>query len=131
MFMNTSHIAENVLTREQAVAVGLSGNKRINYHGLGKKLFLDAVDSMDNNIEVFRWNTKHGPYGEKDYLIITETQDQKGNSIIVPLIIENDTEKYINNVIPLTNVIKSVYGKKDLRQYINEKVDKKQEKREA
>ncbi len=102
MYENPSHIRKNILTSKEAKQLGLSIGKRDHYHGLGKDLYIKAVDNLDNPRVIFK--NKNG----KDYLILTSIKDKKNNNIVVP--IEIETETYINRVKVGTNRIKSVYG---------------------
>lgn len=109
MLITQKHIKTTVYTAEEAKKLGLPMGKGVNYHGLGKDLLVDAIDSMDNPSEIYK---KDGD----NYIIITELKDSNGNDIIVPIKI-NGTGSY-NNVYIDENHIKSVYGKKNLQNYL-------------
>lgn len=77
MYMNAAHIRENILSEAEARAQGMPVGENINYHALGKELFLKAVDAMDGPIEVFQWRKNpYNHYGPNDYLVITQVTDQ-------------------------------------------------------
>lgn len=119
MYENPSHIRKNILTEEEAKNIGLSVSQRDHYHGLGKDVYIKAIDSLDNPRAIFK-NNKNG-----DYLILTIIKDKNNNNIVVPIEIETTTK--INRVKIDTNRIKSVYGYKkinniDLNDYIKHNI---------
>ena len=85
MYENPAHIRKNILTETEAKKIGLSINSRDHYHGLGKDLYIKAIDSLDNPRVIFKRNNG------KDYLILTTLKDNKNNNIIVPIEIETST----------------------------------------
>ena len=118
MYMNAAHIRENILSEAEARAQGMPVGENINYHALGKELFLKAVDAMDGPIEVFQWRKNpYNHYGPNDYLVITQVTDQGGNRVVVPIVI-NSTAKEIYTFID-ANEIKSIYGKNGLNEYLS------------
>ena len=118
MYMNAAHIRENILNEAEARAKGLPADERIHYHGLGKDLFLQAVDAMDGPIEVFQWRKNpYNHYGPKDYLVITQVTDQNGNRVVVPVVINSTANA--NNAYIDVNEIKSIYGKDGLEEYLS------------
>ena len=118
MYMNAAHIRENILNEAEARAKGLPADERIHYHGLGKDLFLQAVDAMDGPIEVFQWRKNpYNHYGPKDYLVITQVTDQNGNRVAVPVVINSTANA--NNAYIDVNEIKSIYGKDGLEEYLS------------
>lgn len=112
MYENPSHIRKNILSTQEAIALGLSLRPADHYHGLGKDLYLKVIDSLDSPRVIFK--NKNG----KDYLILTALKDNQGNSIIVPIEIETTT--FVNNVNIDTNRIKSVYGYNNVRNSLSE-----------
>ena len=121
MYENPSHIRKNILTEQEAKQLGLSIGTRDHYHGLGKDIYIKAIDSLDNPRVIFK--NKNG----KDYLILTMIKDKNNNNIVVP--IEIQTETYINRIRIDTNRIKSVYGYEkvnniDLNEYIKNNLKK-------
>ena len=118
MYMNAAHIRENILSEAEARAQGMPVGENINYHALGKELFLKAVDAMDGPIEVFQWRKNpYNHYGPNDYLVITQVTDQGGNRVVVPIVI-NSTAKENHTFID-ANEIKSIYGKNGLNEYLS------------
>ena len=89
-----------------------------NYHGLGKDLYIKAIDSLDNPRVIFKNKNN------KDYLILTTLKDNSNNNIVVPIEIETNT--YANRVKIDTNRIKSVYGRKNLNTYIKNNINQKE-----
>lgn len=109
MLITQNHVKSIIYTEEQAKNLGLKINDKINYHGLGKDLLVKAVDSLDAPLEIYKKS-------EDDFIIVTELQDGNGNTIIAPIRI-NGKGSY-NNVYLDENHILSVYGKKNLENYL-------------
>ena len=112
MYENPSHIRKNILTDAEAKKLGLAIKPKDHYHGLGKKVYMDAIDSLDNPRVIFKNKNN------KDYLILTTLKDNNNNNIIVPLEIETST--FVNNVNIDTNRIKSIYGFNNVYYCLNE-----------
>ncbi len=114
MYENPSHIRKNILTTQEAQKLGLSIMPNDHYHGLGKDLYIKAIDSLDQPRVIFKRNNSN------NYLILTTIKDGNSNNIVVPIEIETTTN--INNVKIDTNRIKTVYGydikNPDLNSYI-------------
>jgi len=124
MLMKASHLRENIFTKQEAAANGLRVNAGINYHGLGKSLFMQVIDSLDNPQRVYRGtkNADNSSRGENYFLIISTVKDKDGNQINVPVYIEQ-TGIY-NNVFIDTNKIATVFGKTNINDYINREIKK-------
>lgn len=122
--MRGSHIRENVLTAEEAKQKGLRVNKSIHYHGLGENLFVDVIDTLDEVTEAFRGtkNAENSSRRENYFLLISTKTDKDGNIINIPVHI-NETSLYNNVFIP-TNKVATVFGRTELRKYINEQVER-------
>lgn len=103
MLMKASHIRENVFTEEEAKNVGLKTSKYINYHGLGKELFLKTINDLDNVTLAYRGtkNAENPSRRENYFLLISKQKDADGNAINVPVFI-NEKEQY-NRVFMDTN----------------------------
>ena len=122
MSMNASHIRENVFSEAEAVKMGLRTGKGINYHGIGEGLFLKIIDGLDNVREAYR-GTKNADNPSRStnyFLLISEFSDSDGNRINVPVYI--DEHGSVNNVILDVNKISTVYGKRNLQEYIQRQV---------
>lgn len=115
MYENPSHVRKNILTEQEARKLGLSVRKNDHYHGLGKKLYVKVINSLDNPRVIFKNKTN------KDYLILTTLKDKNNNNIIVPIELETVTD--INKLRIYTNRIKSVYGKTNLNNYIKKNIN--------
>lgn len=115
MYENPSHIRKNILTEQEARKLELSVRKNDHYHGLGKKLYVKVINSLDNPRVIFKNKTN------KDYLILTTLKDKNNNNIIVPIELETVTD--INKLRIYTNRIKSVYGKTNLNNYIKKNIN--------
>ena len=111
MLVTQNHIKTIVYTEVEAKKLGLPIRKNTNYHGLGKDLLVQAIDNMDTPSAVFKKDADN-------FIIITELFDSNGNEIIVPVKI-NGKGAY-NDVYIDENHITSVYGKKNLQNYLAE-----------
>lgn len=119
MYENPAHIRKNILTESEAKQLGLKINKDDNYHGLGKDIYMKAVDSLDNPRVIFK-NSNTG-----DYIVLTTIKDADNNTIIVPIEIETTTTS--NNINIDINRVKSIYGydrkTPDLNEYIKKNIN--------
>ena len=124
MVMKSSHIRENVLTKAEAQALGLKVSKNINYHGLGKKLFLEVISGLDDVSEAYRGtpNAENPERRENYFLLISKCYDSNRDTINVPVYV-NEHALY-NRVFIDTNKIATVFGRKNLRTYIKNQVEK-------
>lgn len=118
MYENPGHIRKNILSKQEAIDLGLKINERDNYHGLGKDLYIKVIDSLDDPRAIFK-NKNSG-----DHIVLTMIKDSDGNNIIVPIEIETTTN--INKIKIDTNRIKTVYGydikKPNLNEYIKHNI---------
>ena len=90
MLMNQNHIKSNILSKTKAKKLGIF-NKDNNYHNIGKQAFLKSI--------------------------VTEVQNEKGEYVIIPVYLE--TRGNYNNVSIETNKIKTIYGKKDIKDFVD------------
>ena len=109
MLITQNHIKSIIYTEAEAKQLGLPINNKTHYHGLGKDLLIRAIDSMDNPSEIYKKDADH-------YIFITELTDADGNTIIVP--VKVDGKGTYNDVYIDENQIQSVYGKKNLVDYL-------------
>ena len=120
MYENPSHIRKNILTDSEAINLGIQVNKNDHYHGLGKDVFIKAIDNLDDPRAIFRYKNN-----TDNFLILTLTKDNRGNNIVVPIEIETST--YSNNIKIDTNRIKSVFGydksNPNLNEYIKHNIN--------
>lgn len=120
MYENPSHIRKNILTDSEAMNLGIQVNKNDHYHGLGKDIFIKAIDNLDDPRAIFRYKNN-----TDNFLILTLTKDNRGNNIVVPIEIETST--YSNNIKVDTNRVKSVFGydklNPDLNEYIKHNIN--------
>lgn len=119
MYENPSHIRKNILTEKEARKINLVITQRDHYHGLGKTIYIEVINSLDTPRVIFENKNK------SDYLILTSIKDKNNKNILVPIKIEDKT--YVNNVeIDITRV-KSVYGydrsKPDLNTYFKKNIN--------
>ncbi|MDY4255987.1 MAG: hypothetical protein SOX69_09755, partial [Oscillospiraceae bacterium] len=124
MLMKASHIRENVFTEDEARQRGLKVDKNINYHGLGKDLFLKIIDGLDDVQYAYRGtkNADNPSRRENYFLLISQYKDGDGNTINIPVYI-NEKGSY-NRVFIDTNKIATVYGKENFSDYIQKEVRK-------
>ena len=124
LFMNASHLRENVFTEAEALQKGLKVEPGINYHGLGDVLFLDVIDKLDDITEAYR-GTKNAekPERREDYfLLISKLKDKDGNIINVPIYINTKAKQ--NNVFIDVNKMATVFGKSNINHYIAQELRK-------
>ena len=119
MLMKASHIRENVYTEAEAKKLGLKVNKYINYHGLGKELFLKIIGGLDDVTLAYRGtkNATDPSRRENYFLLISQYKDADGNTVNVPVYI-NERGQY-NRVFIDTNKIATVFGRDNFNEYIN------------
>lgn len=116
MMANVSHLKENILTLDEAKNKGLSVVKGKHYHGLGIDTYIKAVDSLDNPIAIYQWQSNNkNKYNENNYVILTNIKDSNGLKIIVP--IEINKKGNYNNVELDINKINTIYGKGNIYNY--------------
>lgn len=108
MLMTAKHIKSTILTKEEAKERNIYV-KNVNYHGLGKELLIEVIKSMDYPLEIYKKSNNN-------YIIVTKTKNIKGDYIIVP--IKVDGKGVYNNIYIKENQIMSVYGKRNLKNYI-------------
>lgn len=122
MAMKVSHLRENILTENEANKFGFKVGKNINYHGLGVDLFVDIINTLDDVDEAYRGkrNAQNSERGENYFLLISKKQDYAGNTINIPVYI-NEHSRY-NEVFIETNKVATVFGRKQLRDYIRREV---------
>ena len=125
MAMKASHIRENVFSEEEARKLGLPVNGSINYHGLGEEFFLKIIDGLDNVKEAYRGtkNADDSSRRENYFLLISEFVDEEGNTINVPVYIDEHAQ--INRVFIEVNKISTVFGRGNFREYINRQIRNK------
>ena len=119
MYENPSHVRNNILTESEAKNAGVFRNGD-NYHGLGKDVFMEAIDGLDVPRAVFKRND-----GSNDFLILTSAKDGNGNTVIVPVQIQTTTNANYMDID--TNRVKTVFGYDDkagLNQYIKNNIKK-------
>lgn len=122
LMMKATHLRENILTEAEAKKLGLPVNEHIHYHGLGDALFLKVISGLDDVKEAYRGTEKSrdSSRGRNYFLLISEQTDTDGNTINIPVFI-NETAKY-NNVFMDVNKVATVFGREQLRKYINSKL---------
>ena len=108
MLITQKHIKSIVYTLQEAQNLGLP-TKNTNYHGLGKDLLIKAIDNLDSPQAIYKT-------GDDNYLVVTEFKDSNDKEIVVPIQI-NGKGNY-NNVFIDENQIKSVYGRRNLSNYL-------------
>lgn len=112
MYENPAHIRKNILTEQEAKNIGLSISKRDHFHGLGKDLYMQIIDSLDNPRVIFKRNSVN------EFFVLTFFKDKKNNNIVVPIEIETSTTA--NHIKIDINRIKTVYGYDSLTHTLND-----------
>ena len=122
MTMKASHIRENVFTEEEAKKLGLKVDEHTHYHGLGEDFFLQIIDSLDNVTEAYRGtkNAEKTERRENYFLLVSEFKDKNGNTINVPVYID-ELANY-NRVMVDVNKISTTFGRDGFRDYINKQI---------
>lgn len=122
MLMKASHIRENIFTEQEAKQNGLKVNSNINYHGLGKDLFLKVIDGLDDVKLAYRGtkNASNPSRRENYFLLISQYKDANANTINVPVFI--DEKGQYNRVFIDTNKIATVFGRDNLSSYIQKEI---------
>jgi len=120
--MKATHIRENILSESEAKALGLRTGDGINYHGLGKDLFLRVINGLNNVKEAYRGtkNADDPTRRENYFLMISQFSDADGNTINVPVYI--NTKSLYNQMYIDTNTVATVFGKEGIREYIREQI---------
>lgn len=118
LLVRKGHLKENILTKEQALKLGYSINSKKHYHGLGVKLYLKVIASLNDPIAIYKY-TKKAKYNQNNYIIFTKVKDNNNKNIIVP--IEINQKGQYNNVEIKINRIKTVYGR-ETNNYFNGKI---------
>ncbi len=120
MYENPSHIRKNILTDREAINLGLIINSKDHYHGLGKTIYIEVINSLDTPRVIFENKKK-----SNEFLILTMVKDKNDNNIIVPIEIETETK--INNLMIDINRVKTIYGynrkNPDLNKYIKDNIN--------
>lgn len=119
MLMNQSHLRTNIISSNKAKKLGIY-TEHTNYHNIGKELFVKAIINMDKPIAIIKSISKTGK--DKTYIIITEVQNKRGEQIIIPIYI--NTKGNYNNISIETNKIKTVYGKRNIKEFVDRTIKK-------
>lgn len=122
LMMKASHIRENVFTEAEAGSKGMRTGSNIHYHGLGKDLFLQVIDGLNDVTVAYRGtkNADNPARRENYFLLVSQYKDRSGNIINVPVYI-NETGQY-NEVFIETNKLATVFGKENFYQYVDRQV---------
>lgn len=120
MYENPSHIRKNILTKKEAINLGLIIDSKDHYHGLGKTIYIEVINSLDTPRVIFENKKK-----SNEFLILTMVKDKNDNNIIV--LIEIETKTKINNLMIDINRVKTIYGynrkNPDLNKYIKDNIN--------
>lgn len=124
MVMKASHIRENVFSDTEAKKLGLRVNDKAHYHNLGEDFFLQVIDGLDDVTEAYRGtkNADNTSRRENYFLLISTFKDKNGDTINVPVYIDEHAD--VNKVFVDVNKISTVFGKENLRDYINTQMRK-------
>lgn len=85
------------------------------YHGLGKKTFLQIPALLQKPILVFK-----NHYANNEIIAVVNAIDNNKNLVIVP--IKMDAIGSQNHIMIDVNLVKSIYGKNNLQNYIDKNV---------
>ena len=125
MTMKISHIRENIFTEEEAKKLNLRVDKHTHYHGLGEEFFLKIIDGLDDVNLAYRGTktAKESERRENYFLLISKIKDAKGNTINVPVYINEhyrENRTYID-----ANKISTVFGRDKFEEYIKRQIREK------
>lgn len=122
MVMKASHIRENILTEEEAKRLGLVVDEHTHYHGLGDTLFLNVMNDLENVTLAYRGtkNAQNTSRRENYFLLISQHRDAKGNTINVPVYINERGQ--VNRVIFGVNKVATAFGRDDFFNYIKKEI---------
>lgn len=114
MYERPSHLRKNVMTSKEAIDKNIYIKKNDHYHGIGKELYLDVFETLDDPRAIFKNIDKD------EFFIISKLKDKYNYPIVVP--IELNVEIFSNNKNIKINRVKTIYGfrniKFDLNNYI-------------
>ena len=100
MLERRGHVRENILTELEAIKLGFSiKNKR--FHGLGVKIYLDIINSLDNPVAVYQY------IDDKNHFIIETSIEINGIKSVVPIMIKQ--QGIYNNVRINFNKIRTTF----------------------
>lgn len=108
MLITQRHIKSIIYSLKEAKKLKLP-TKNINYHGLGKELFLKVINNLDNPKAVYKKD-------DNNYIIVSQYKDSSNREIIIPM--QSNGKGLYNNKYIEENQIKSVYGRNNLQNYL-------------
>ena len=114
MLITQRHIRTAIFNLEQARTLNLPLDNKTHYHGLGKELFLRGIKDLENPIAIYKNISRAN--ANDNFVIITNIKDNENNNIIIP--IQVDGRGIYNNIMIKENQIKSIYGKKNINEYV-------------
>ena len=112
MLMTSQHVYSTITDEATAKKQGRYSTKR-NYHGMGKEKIIGLPDMIANAGMIIKSNTDAN---NADVVIVTNETDQNGDVIIVA--IKPDGRGNYNQIEVDSNIIKSAYGKNNLKSYV-------------
>ena len=99
MLITQRHIRTAIFNLEQARTLNLPLDNKTHYHGLGKELFLRGIKDLENPIAIYKNISRAN--ANDNFVIITNIKDNENNNIMIK-----------------ENQIKSIYGKKNINEYV-------------
>ncbi len=116
MKMTPRHVRQNIWTEAEAKSHGLSIKDTDNFHGLGKRRFMEVIDSLDAPQRVYRGapNASNPERGRAYYLMVSSYKDTHGNTINVPIIASQQD----GSTVLEFNIIKTNFGRENFESYI-------------
>lgn len=100
---------------------GKYDSKHNHYHNLGKELFMNIPELLEQPKLIFQNKDNNGKLIKDNIVIVVDAIDKDNNQVIVPMKIRGDSG---NNLYIEPNVIKSIYGKENYQNFINKNVSK-------
>ncbi len=112
MLITNQHVYSIIKTEAEAKEEG-QYNKRRNYHGLGKELFIKAKKHIDSPVMIIKSNQD---IQNADVVLVTSLRDQNGNVVIAA--VKPEGIGRIKGNLTSANVVLSMYGKDSIQNYV-------------
>lgn len=112
MLITSDHVYSIIKTEEQAREEG-KYKRKTNYHGLGKNQFLNAIERLQDPACIIKSNTDDT---DTRIVLVTNAMDNENHYIVGA--IQPNGYGTIENKIQQANIILSMYGKKNLNNFI-------------
>ena len=114
MMQKSSHLRENILTKNQAKELGFS-IKNKHFHGIGVSMYLKIIKSLEHPVAIYQYiNNKI--HSTNNFIIVTSVKF-KNNNYIIPMEVQKMGQ--YNNIEIRFNKIKTIYSKENSKYFSN------------